>query len=94
MSEEQPFQPVDCPKLNSKYLFRWEKSQDAHILLYPEGVIKLNASAAEILKRCSGELTVSEIVAQLNDVFVGAPDIEGSIYKFLEASHAKGWIEH
>jgi len=62
------------------------------VLLYPEGVIKLNASAAEILKRCSGKLTVAGIVAQLNDVFVGAPDIEGSIYKFLEASHAKGWI--
>lgn len=94
MSELKSFQSGDCPKLNSKYLFRWEKSQDAHILLYPEGVIKLNASAAEILKRCTGELTVAEIVTELNQVFIGAPDIEGSINKFLEASHAKGWIEH
>lgn len=94
MSEGQSFQPEDRPRLNSKYLFRWEKSQDAHILLYPEGVIKLNASAAEILKRCTGELTVAEIATQLNEVFVGAPDIAGSINKFLEASHAKGWIEH
>jgi pyrroloquinoline quinone biosynthesis protein D len=94
MSEVQTFQPEDCPKLNSKYLFRWEKSQDAHILLYPEGVIKLNASAAEILKRCTGEFTVVDITAQLTELFVGAPDIKGSINKFLEASHAKGWIEH
>ncbi len=94
MSEENPFQPADRPKLNSKYLFRWEKSQDAYILLYPEGVIKLNASAAEILKHCTGEFTVAEIIAQLNEAFVGAPDIAGSVNKFLEASHAKGWIEH
>lgn len=94
MSECQSFQLEDRPRLNSKYLFRWEKSQDAHILLYPEGVIKLNASAAEILKRCTGEFTVAEIIAQLNEAFVDAPDIAGSINKFLEVSHAKGWIEH
>lgn len=74
------------------FLFRWEKSQNAFILLYPEGVIKLNPSAAEIIKRCTGELSVTDIVNELKDVFVGAPDIEQSIYKFLEVSHAKGWI--
>jgi len=94
MSEDHPFQSEDSPKLNSKFLFRWEKSQDSYILLYPEGVIKLNASGAEILKRCTGEMTVAEIITQLSELFIGAPDVEGSVYKFLEISHAKGWIEH
>lgn len=92
MSENVRFQPEDRPQLNSMFLLRWEKSQDAYVLLYPEGVIKLNGSASEILKRCKGELTVSEIIAELNTVFVGVPDIENSIYRFLEVSHAKGWI--
>lgn len=92
MSEDFHFQPDDRPKLDSKYLLRWEKSQNAYVMLYPEGVIKLNTSAAEILKRCTSEFTVAEIITQLNDVFVEVPDIENSIYKFLEASHAKGWI--
>lgn len=92
MPEGFHFQPSDRPKLDSKYLLRWEKSQDAYVMLYPEGVIKLNASAAEILKHCTSEFTVAEIIVQLNDVFVGVSDIETSIYKFLETSHAKGWI--
>ena len=37
-------------------LFRlqWEPAQDAHVLLYPEGMVKLNQSAGEILLRCDG----------------------------------------
>ena len=92
MSENGHFQPEDRPQLDPKYLFRWEKSQDAYVLLYPEGVIKLNASASEILKRCTGEFTVADIVAELEGLFVDAADIENSIYRFLEVSHAKGWI--
>lgn len=92
MSENIHFQPEDRPQLDFKHLFRWEKSQDAYVLLYPEGVIKLNASASEILKRCTGESTVADIVTELKELFVDAAEIENSIYKFLEISHAKGWI--
>lgn len=91
MSENFCFQPEDRPKLDPKYLFRWEKSQDAYMLLYPEGVIKLNPSASEILKRCTGESTVADIVAELKELFVDTADIENSVYKFLEVSHGKGW---
>ncbi|OIQ83282.1 coenzyme PQQ synthesis protein D [mine drainage metagenome] len=92
MSDDRHFQPKDRPQLNSKFLFRWEKSQDAYVLLYPEGVIKLNASASEIIKRCTGKSTVGEIVKELKTLFVDTADIETSIYRFLEVSHAKGWI--
>lgn len=92
MSENCHFQPEDRPQLNPMFVFRWEKSQDAYVLLYPEGVIKLNASASEILKRCTGESAVAEIVTELKALFVDDADIENSIYKFLEVSHAKGWI--
>ena len=49
------------PRLSPHYVFRWEASQDAHILLYPEGLIKLNPAAAEILKRCDGERNIAEM---------------------------------
>lgn len=94
MSGDSHFQPEDRPLLNPTFLFRWEKSQDAYVLLYPEGVIKLNASASEVLKRCTGESTVTDIVAELKDLFVDAADIENSIYRFLEVSHAKGWLSN
>jgi pyrroloquinoline quinone biosynthesis protein D len=92
MSESFHFQPEDRPQLDPKYLLRWEKSQDAYVLLYPEGVIKLNASASEILKRCTGKSAVADIVTELKALFVDTAEIENSIYRFLEVSHAKGWI--
>jgi len=94
MSENRHFEPEDRPQMDPKYLLRWEKSQDAYVLLYPEGVIKLNASAAEILKRCTGEFNVDNITVELKALFVDSTEIEKSIYKFLEVSHAKGWIRN
>lgn len=94
MSEQLTFQPQDRPLLSPMFLLRWEKTQDAHVLLYPEGVIKLNGSAAEILKRCNGETTVAELVDELKVLFVdvGMDEIENGINRFLETAHAKGWI--
>ena len=44
-------------------------AQNAHVLLYPEGMVKLNGSAGEILKRCDGQRTVAEIIADLETAF-------------------------
>ena len=43
---------ADLPKLSRLFRMQWEEAQNAHVLLYPEGMVKLNQSAAEILKRC------------------------------------------
>lgn len=81
------------PRLSPHYVFRWEASQDAYILLYPEGLIKLNSAAAEILKRCDGERSVSEIVADLDAVFPGHNDSIGKdVDAFLVMANDKGWL--
>jgi pyrroloquinoline quinone biosynthesis protein D len=41
------------------------KAQGGFVLLAPERVFKADAIAAEILKRCTGEATVAEIVDDL-----------------------------
>jgi len=88
-------QPQDRPAINPMFLLRWEKTQDAYVLLYPEGVIKLNGSAAEILRRCNGQATVAQLVDELKTLFnEDAAVIETGIYRFLETSHAKGWINN
>ena len=53
------------------YRFQWEPAQQMHVLLYPEGMVKLPGSSGEILKRVNGTASVSEIVACL-----GAPSRE------------------
>jgi pyrroloquinoline quinone biosynthesis protein D len=90
MAEGETLTRNDCVEINPMYLFRWEDSQDAHILLYPEGVIKLNQTAGEILKRCTGEHSVGEVIDELEESFIEG-DIASGVLKFLEVSCAKGW---
>jgi len=83
----------DRPRINSLYLFRWEPTQDAYVLLYPEGVVKLNPTAGEILKRCTGSTSVRALVADLAALYnADADKVEQGALKFLELAHAKGWI--
>jgi len=81
------------PRLSPQFVFRWEASQDAYILLYPEGLIKLNPAAGEILKRCDGVRTAEAIVADLDQAFPGQPEaIARDTQAFLVAAHDKGWL--
>jgi pyrroloquinoline quinone biosynthesis protein D len=83
------------PELNPLFLFRWEDTQASYVLLYPEGVVKLNDTAGEILKRCDGRNSVGDLVAELKGFFAGPPEaVEQGVRKFLEVSYAKGWIRN
>ncbi|CAB3749159.1 pyrroloquinoline quinone biosynthesis peptide chaperone PqqD [Paraburkholderia humisilvae] len=80
------------PKLNKLFRMQWEPAQDAHVLLYPEGMVKLNQSAAEILKRCDGTRDVAAIVTDLEGTFNAtgiAPEVEAFIAHAIE----RGWLE-
>ena len=52
-------------RVASHFRLQWEAGQNAWVLLYPEGMVKLNESAGEILQRCDGEQPCSAIVAEL-----------------------------
>lgn len=84
---------LDRPRLSQHYVFRWEESQKAFILLYPEGLIKLNPSAGEILKRCDGVRTTDEIIADLNSAFPGnAEEVAQGTRSFIAVAREKGWL--
>lgn len=81
------------PRLNPMFMFRWEESQNAHVLLYPEGVVKLNDSAGEIIGRCDGVKSIDQIVSDLKISFnTDDDDIESGVRNFMEVAYAKGWI--
>jgi pyrroloquinoline quinone biosynthesis protein D len=50
------------------------EAQGGWVLLAPERVFKADAIAAEILKRCTGEATLDQIVADLAASFSAAPE--------------------
>ncbi len=80
------------PQINPLYRFQWEASQAAHVLLYPEGMVKLNGSAGEILAACSGYHSVSDILAELSRRYPNADTLEADILTFLGEAHEKQWI--
>jgi len=79
--------------LRRGFRLQWEPRQDCHVLLYPEGMIKLNASAGQILERLDGQRSVAAIIDQLTASFPGVPGIDEDVLAFLEVAHAQFWIE-
>ena len=63
------------------------------MLLYPEGMIKLNGSAGQILALLDGQRSVHTIIEQLIESFPGVPGIDEDVLAFLEVAHAQFWIE-
>jgi pyrroloquinoline quinone biosynthesis protein D len=81
------------PRLAPHYVFRWEESQDAWLLLYPEGLVKLNGSASEIMRRCDGQRDVAAILADLMQAFpASSGDVEQGTLAFLDVACDKGWL--
>ncbi|HEV7715274.1 MAG TPA: pyrroloquinoline quinone biosynthesis peptide chaperone PqqD [Steroidobacteraceae bacterium] len=74
------------------FRLQWEPAQNAHVLLYPEGMVKLNGSAGEILKRCDGQRTVLQIVVDLQESF-GAQGLAPDVTNFVTMAVAKKWLE-
>ncbi len=79
------------PKLARLFRMQYEEAQGAYVLLYPEGMVKLNQPASEILKRCDGERDVTAIVADIEQAF-NASGLEKDVTGFLEIATERGWI--
>lgn len=80
------------PRLSRLFRMQYEEVQKAWVLLYPEGMVKLNDSSAEILKLCTGEMTVATIVSTLEAKF-NAPGIGPQIRDLLQEGLRRGWIQ-
>ena len=91
VSEGLVIDETTIPELARHFRFQWEPAQKAHVLLFPEGMIKLGGSAGEIMKRVDGKVSVRAIVEDLQKAFPGA-DLRDDVVQFLKEAHGKGWI--
>jgi pyrroloquinoline quinone biosynthesis protein D len=80
-------------RVAKQYKLQWEPAQNAFVLLYPEGLVKLTESAGEILKSIDGNASALDIINSLEAAFPGA-DLKQDVLDFLEHAHGKGWIIH
>lgn len=92
MSNKTPESLPERPRLNRLFRLQWEEAQQAYVLLYPEGMVKLNLSAAEILKRCDGEHTLDALISELEQAF-GEKDLRDPVEGMLRAAFEKNWIQ-
>jgi pyrroloquinoline quinone biosynthesis protein D len=80
------------PRLSRRFRLQYEEAQSRWVLLYPEGMVQLNPSAAEILKRCDGGRSVDAIVSELEAAF-NAQGIGPEVRNLLEEGQRRGWID-
>lgn len=84
--------PDIVPRIGQGLRLQWEEAQSAWVILYPEGMVKLNQSAGEIMKRCDGVRSVREIVTDLEAAFSVA-GLEGDVLGFLDVAAAQRWLQ-
>lgn len=80
------------PQIGRGFRLQWEAAQNSHVLLYPEGMVKLNGSAGEIMQRCDGERTLAQITADLEQTF-GAADLSADVTAFVSFALNQKWLE-
>ena len=80
------------PRIATGFRLQWEVAQDCYVLLYPEGMVKLNRSGGEILTRCDGERSIVAIVAELELAFT-ATGLEREVLGFVEVAGQQRWLE-
>ncbi|HEY2993230.1 MAG TPA: pyrroloquinoline quinone biosynthesis peptide chaperone PqqD [Methylomirabilota bacterium] len=82
------------PRLAAKARLRWDRKDGRHMLLYPERGLVLNATAADVVQLCTGELTVEAIVEKLAEKYTTQPreDLEREILTFLGRLAERGLV--
>jgi pyrroloquinoline quinone biosynthesis protein D len=80
-------------RFSPMHRLQWEEAQQKFVILYPEGMVELNQSSAEILKLCDGSRALSAIVAELEQKFATS-GLTNDVTNFLNVALQNGWIQH
>lgn len=82
------------PKLPPGIRLRHDRRSGQFVLLAPERGLALNESAAEIIRRCTGALSVEEITAELLRAHGDLPlaELEPQVFQFLQLLIERGLL--
>ena len=79
------------PRLVTGERLRYDEVREEHVLLIPEGAVRLNPSAAEVLELCDGERSLDDIVGALSARYEGA-DVRDDILELVDAMTQRGLV--
>jgi pyrroloquinoline quinone biosynthesis protein D len=79
------------PRLATGARLHYDDVRSEHVLLIPEGVVRLNPTAAEVLDLCDGERSLDDIVGTLSARYDGA-DVSGDVRDLVDAMAQRGFV--
>jgi pyrroloquinoline quinone biosynthesis protein D len=79
------------PRLVTGARLRYDEVREEHLLLIPEGAVRLNPTAAEVLELCDGERSLEDIVGALSARYDGA-DVRDDVLELVDAMAQRGLV--
>jgi pyrroloquinoline quinone biosynthesis protein D len=79
------------PRLVTGARLQYDDVREEHVLLVPEGVVRLNPTAAEVLELCDGERSLDEIVDTLSARYEGS-DLRGDVRGLVDGMTQRGLV--
>ncbi|HEX2413255.1 MAG TPA: pyrroloquinoline quinone biosynthesis peptide chaperone PqqD [Solirubrobacteraceae bacterium] len=79
------------PRLVTGARLRYDEVREEHVLLIPEGVVRLNPTAAEVLELCDGERSLDDIVGAVSARYEGA-EVREDVLELVDAMAQKGLV--
>jgi pyrroloquinoline quinone biosynthesis protein D len=80
-----------CPRVARLFKLQWEEVQKSWVLLYPEGMVKLNGSAGEIMSRLDGQTSIQVLINTLEQQFE-TTGLQADVLNFLALAKVRGWV--
>ena len=78
--------------INPNYRLQFEEAQKCHVLLYPEGLVKLSDTAVEILSRCKQAIYKKTLIEDLQKDYPEAETLAGDVSEFLDHAVSESWL--
>ena len=88
----EPHDPAAAPTLAAGVRLHRDTVRDRIVLLYPEGALVLNETAAAVLELCDGVRTREDIAAEISARYEGA-DVRADVDELLDSIAAEGLMD-
>src|SRR3954447_3784347 len=82
---------VNRPRLADGARLSYDDVREEHLLLIPEGAVRLNETAAQVLELCDGRRSPEEIAAALSERYAGA-DVADDVCELIGGMGERGLV--
>jgi pyrroloquinoline quinone biosynthesis protein D len=79
------------PRLVDGARLQYDDVREEHLLLVPEGAVRLNETAAQVLELCDGERSFDEIAAALSQRYAGT-DVSDDVRELIGGMRERGLV--